>query len=312
MLNHNTLKPVYMNTFQILAIICAVTSVFLNSYAHAQDLVMPNGNFDEMRRTGVANVIEVINPITVKLEDGRFIHLAGLDYPDLDYYEPGDVSVLTQKILTDFLKNKDVAIYQTSSPNEGRVNRMGHHIAHLMRIEDDVWAQGLILSLGLARVRTTAYNNDMAAQMLSLEDAARQKKTGIWDMEDYQIVTPDNAAEKIGSFQIVEGTVHSVSRRKNTLYLNFGNNWREDFTISISSTDMRKFTKSNIDPQRWGGTPIRVRGWLESYNGPYMEIDHPERFQVLEAEQAVQKKNRIPAAPPKTVKKGNALPKFNQ
>jgi len=275
---------------------------------------MPKGNFDEMRKTGIAKVIEVINPLTVKLEDGRFIHLAGLDYPDLDYYEPGNVSVLTQKILNDFLKNKDVAIHQTPSANEGRVNRMGHHIAHLVRIEDDVWAQGLVLSLGLARVRTTAYNNDMAMQMLSLENEVRQKKSGIWDMEDYQILTPDNAAEKIGSFQIVEGTVHNVSRQNNTLYLNFGNNWREDFTISISSGDLRKFSKKDIDPQRWGGTPIRVRGWLESYNGPYMKIDHPERFQILGTEEKpkVDDKAETPSAPPKNVKKGNALPNFNQ
>ncbi len=230
---------------------------------------------------GVAKVSEVVNPITVKLEDGRFIHLAGLDFPDLDFYESGDLAVTTQKILEDFLKNKKVVIYQTKSKDKGRVNRMGHKIAHLVRIDNNVWTQGLLLSLGVARVRTTQYNPEMAAQMLSLENQARINKSGLWNMDEHKILTPEQAQDHIGSYQIIEGKVQNASLRKNKLYLNFGNNWRDDFTVAISAFNLKKFIRKKIDPKSWNGKLIRVRGWIRSYNGAYIEIDHPERFEAL-------------------------------
>ncbi len=230
---------------------------------------------------GIAKVSEVVNPLTIKLEDGRIIHLAGLDFPDLDFYEAGDLSITAQKILEDFLEHKKVIIYQTKSKDKGRMNRMGHYISHLVRANDNKWTQGLLLSLGVARVRTTKYNPEMAGQMLALENTARENKSGMWNMEEHQILTPKQAEGRIGSYQIVEGTVKSAALRKNKLYLNFGNNWRDDFTVAISAFDLRQFIKKKIDPKSWNGKLIRVRGWIKSYNGPYMEINHSERFEAL-------------------------------
>ncbi len=266
---------------KILAIFSILASLFYSQPIYAQDLEMPIGDFSDMRKTGSAKVSEVVNPLTIKLEDGRFIHLAGLNFPDLDFYDSGELSITAMAILDDFLKGQKVTIYQTKSAKKGRENRMGHHIAHLVHSGNDVWVQGLLLSLGVARTRTTQYNPEMGRQMLRLEDQAREKKSGMWNMAEFQVLTHDLAENHIGSYQIIEGRVHNASMRKNKLYLNFGNNWREDFTVAISSFNLRKFTKQKINPQSWNGKNIRVRGWLESYNGAYMELDHPERFEPL-------------------------------
>ena len=131
---------------------CAI--LFFSQTAKAQNNespqdIMAHGNFEEMRRTDVSTVIEIINPLVVKLDDGRFIHLAGLDYPDLNYHDPGQLSVTALKILKDFLTNKKVTIYQTPKSDRGRKNRLGHNIAHLVRTDNNVWVQGLLLSLGV-------------------------------------------------------------------------------------------------------------------------------------------------------------------
>ncbi len=258
-----------------------MTSLFFSYELFAQENTLPNGDFSSMRKTGIAKVSEVVNPLTVKLEDGRIIHLAGLDFPDLDFYESGDLSITAQKILEDFLVNKEVIIYQTKSKDKGRMNRMGHYIAHLVRAGDNVWTQGLLLSLGVARIRTTKYNPEMAGQMLAIENKARENKSGMWNMDKHKILNPIEAEQYIGSYQIVEGKVQSASLRKNKLYLNFGNNWRDDFTVAISAFDLRKFMKAKIDPKKWNGKLIRVRGWIRSYNGAYMEIDHHESFEPI-------------------------------
>ncbi len=267
--------------FRILAIFISLASGFLIFSVLAAENYMPQGDFSELKRTGTAKVIEIVNPLTVKLEDGRSIHLAGLDYPDLDFYEPGDLSVTAVKILDDFLKNKHVRIYQTKDAKIGRTNRMGQYIAHLARTDNEVWVQGLMLKLGVARVRTTQNNTEMGLQMLALEDEARQIKAGMWEMEQFQVLSPELASKHIGSYQTVEGTIKTVSKRKNTLFLNFGHNWRDDFTVGITTQNLKSFSKQNIDPQQWSGKPVRVRGWLESYNGPYINVDHAEQFEML-------------------------------
>lgn len=308
-----------LTKLSFVAILFFVPTSWAQDNSDNKDILI-QGDFEEMRRTDVAKVTEVINPLVVKLEDGRFIHLAGLDYPDLNYHDPGQLSVTALKILEDFLTNQTVAIYQTPSADKGRKNRLGHNIAHLKRQDNDVWVQGMLLALGVARTRTTQYNPEMASQMLILEDAARQSKSGMWEMKEYTVLTPEQAKKHIGGYQIVEGRINNASMYKNRLYLNFGNNWREDFTVSISAFDLKNFTRQKIYPKDWNGKNIRVRGWIESYNGPYMEIDHPERFEAL-FEQGSRMKSSTVNKPhssdknahtaPDITQKGTALPDYN-
>jgi len=322
---------------QILATITIITTLFLSMLftapIHAKQtvteetsaappLILPKGDFGAMRKSGISKVIEVINPMTVKLEDGRMIALAGLDYPDLDFYDPGELAVTAQKVLEDFLIDKKVIIYQTPKSDSGRMNRMGHHIAHLARIDENspndeqsaIWTQGLMLSLGLARARTTKYNRLMSTQMFKLESDARGLKTGLWSMKEYTVLTPEQAAKHIGSFQLIEGKIKNVSMHKNNLYINFGGNWRKDFTIGISSTTVRKFTHEHIYPRQWNGAKIRVRGWIESYNGPFIELNHPERIELLSAkpiDNTPETKQKTKEQDSPITFEGTALPDYN-
>ncbi|MCK5375121.1 MAG: thermonuclease family protein [Alphaproteobacteria bacterium] len=289
-----------------------------------QPLILSEGDFSDMHKSGTSTVSEVINPMTIMLEDKRIITLAGLDFPDLDFYNPGDLSVTAQKVLDDFLTGEKVAVYQTSKSDQGRINRMGYHIAHLVRINDgalkgnqnkkgkDVWVQGLMLSLGLARVRTTKYNRDMAAQMLALEDIARKQKDGLWNMSDYILLTPEQAKAHIGSYQLIEGVVKGITMHKNKTYINFGHNWRKDFTLGISGSNARTFRREHIEPREWNGATMRVRGWIESFNGPYIELDHPERVEILSSTQPIKSKSSEENENTPITQKGTALPAYNQ
>ena len=316
---------------RILAPITIIATLFLMSFlafqARAEEtappLVLSKGDFSQLRKSGKSTVSEVINPMTIKLKDGRMIALAGLDYPDLDYYDPGELAVTAQKVLEDILTGKKVTIYQTPKSSQGRMNRMGHYIAHLERINDvgmneDVdaaWVQGLMLSLGLARVRTTKYNRQMADQMLKLEKEARDLRVGLWKMDEYTVLTPELATKHIGSFQVVEGKIKSVSSHKNNLYINFGGDWRKDFTIGIGGATMRGFNRERIYPRNWNAKKVRVRGWIESYNGPFIEVNHPERIELLTVkskEEVIKTKKKADSQDKPITFDGTALPHYNQ
>lgn len=242
---------------------------------------LPRGDFAELRETGVAKVAQIIDPQTLQLADGRIIALAGMDFPDMGLHQSGELAQLAAQILRDMLEGKEVRIYQTEGKDWGRSNRMGHHIAHIARKSDGAWVQGVLLDLGLARVMTAQRNPEMAAQMYALEQAARSAKLGLWDGKIYKILSPVEAADSTDSFQIVEGKIESVSLNKNQVYLNFGKNWRDDFTVSIAPGDKRLFTKAGVDLMMLGGKTVRARGWVRSYNGAYMEIDHPQALEFV-------------------------------
>lgn len=264
---------------RILIVFLALASLFMND-ARAEDVPrLPSGDFSELRKTGMVTVTSIIDPQTIQLEDGHIVRLTGIDFPDFKPDEPGDFSLTAMQILRDMLVGKTVLLYQTVNREEGRINRMGQDIAQVERESDKVWVQGTLLSLGLARVRTAQRNPEMAQQMYDLEQAAMKDKAGIWEKSS-KILTPEEAEGREGSFQIVEGRIESAALKQNRIYLNFGKDWKTDFTISIAPEDKRAFLKQNLDPLQWNGKQVRVRGWIESYNGPYMQINHPAAIEV--------------------------------
>ena len=285
-------------------------SLLYTSQSYAKETKLPVADYSELTLIGVAKVESVVDPLNIKMSDGSVYFLAGLNYPDYDPYVPGQLSVTAVKILNDLLVGQQVNIYQTKSKTAGRQNRMGHQIAHIERKKDKAWVQGTLLYLGVARARTERFNPEMSNQMYVVENLARKQQNGLWKIDGFKIAQADNAQLAIGDFQIVEGKIKSMAMRNNVLYLNFGDNWREDFTISITSADRRLFAKKGLNPRDWAGENIRVRGWVGSYNGPHIKVDHPEMIELLFDPNKKSKNSEKPA--PKKDGTDNALPKTNK
>jgi len=254
---------------------------------------MPEADFSALTFTGRNEVVRIIAPNLLQLQDGEIVRLAGLEFPDNDLHEPGELALTAIKVLNDMLTGRSVELFQTKDKNLGRLNRMGHQIAHLRRTDNGAWVQGTLLALGLARVYTTPRNPEMATQMYALEDAARQSAAGLWAKPQYALKSPADVDPYENDFVIVQGKVTGSAINNNRYYINFGANWRDDFTLSIAPTDKREFTKRGLDPLQWGGRNVRVRGWVRPYNGAYMELTHPEQIEFLD--ETVQKTD---AAPP--------------
>ena len=263
--------------------------------------------WDAMKSNGSGTVVGVIDALRLQLDDTTIIHLSGLDVPDLHQQEPGPYSLAAKELLEKIFLNKKINIYQTVNSNVGRTNRMGHSMAHITLAENDLWAQGTLIAEGLARVRTTRENNSLAPEMLELEKIARNNIPEImegeepmpylWREENYQILdteTVEDATKE--SFQIVEGKILKVASRNNVVFLNFGQNWRNDFTISIPAEVRKDFSRAGVNPIQWAGKTVRVRGWLDEYNGPHIEVDHPERIEFIEPETPEESKREF--APP--------------
>jgi hypothetical protein len=145
---------------------------------------------------------------------------------------------------------------------------------------DGVPLQHTLLAAGWAAVDPLSAldSGDSIDRMLALEDHARQAGLGIWQDLD---VLPDKAADlaaRIGTRQIVEGRVRRVSSNKRYVYLNFGVDWRTDFTVRLDQTmiESAAFDAADVDGRR-----LRVRGVLEEARGPLMTISHLKQIEFL-------------------------------
>ncbi len=148
----------------------------------------------------------------------------------------------------------------------------------------DLWVQEEMIRLGLARVYTWANETVDSARLFAAEAQARAAGRGLWGHEFYAIRSPDpnSLAQYVDSTQIVEGIVLSAADVRGRIYLNFGVDYKTDFTITIAKKNVKKFTNANIDLLALEGARVRVRGWIELINGPSIWADHPERLEILD------------------------------
>jgi micrococcal nuclease len=119
---------------------------------------------------------------------------------------------------------------------------------------------------------------------LAREAEARAKRLGVWGSYVYRI-EPALDAKRLGrlihSYQLIKGTVVAVGEGGGRLYLNFGPDWRSDFTVSIDRKYVSDFAAAGIDLKSLDGRRLRARGFLAWRGGPMIEATHPEQIELL-------------------------------
>lgn len=224
-------------------------------------------------------VTEVADGDTVFLSSGEEVRMVGIQAPKLPLGRRG----FTKWPLADEARVTLETLVRgrtfRSHFGGARIDRHGRVLAHLVD-PDGFWLQGVMLRLGMARVYTFPDNIALAAEMLALEQQARRSRFGIWSHPFYALRSPDGLEADIGTFQIVEGRVMQAADVRGTVYLNFGEDWRTDFTVMIRKKARRTFVAD--DPAGWEGRKIRTRGWLKSRNGPMIEVTHAQQAELLE------------------------------
>ncbi len=251
----------------------AVPLVFLFAAFPALSLTLESG--------GTGSVSSIVDGDTLVLDDGREIRLVGVQAPKLPLGRPNfkkwPLADESKALLETLATGKTLAL----SYGGRRIDRYHRLLAHLHDTHG-LWLQGELLRRGMARVYSFADNRANVAEMLVFEREARTARRGIWRHPFYYTRNAAELSSDTTGFQIVEGTVHAVATVRKRTYVNFGADWRTDFTISIGAKAQRLFEEAQFHPKGLEGKRIRVRGWVKSYNGPMIEATHPEQIEILE------------------------------
>jgi len=212
----------------------------------------------------------------IVLTSNQTIHLEGIRLPDGRFDRaPQDFA---ERALAEInlLAHTGVLTLRVIPPVRDRYGRLR---AQVFSHAD--WLQEELLSQGLARVALAPDRTECASELYAAEDRARRARRGLWSVGAYAIRAPDDMWPDIGTFQIVEGKVLNASTKNGRAYLNFGSDWRRDFTVTVDPDDMINFRRTGVDPLSYVGQTIRVRGWVQSLHGPEIEVANPQSIEVV-------------------------------
>ena len=219
----------------------------------------------------------------VRLDDGTELRLSGVLVPsarDLPA-PPEDWPLATQAeaALQRLLTGRTIILAEVGTFRDRYGRRVGHAAtAH------GTWVQSALVEDGMARVAPVPGETDCARELFAREAVARARGAGLWSNPAYA-VRPARHTRTLGrltgTFQIVEGWVADVGVTRGEVFLNFGRNWRWDFTAAV---DVRRLPDRDAAVARlrqFKGRLVRVRGYIERRNGPFIALASPEAIEEV-------------------------------
>lgn len=217
---------------------------------------------------------------TLELTSGMQVRLSGIQLPDpgRDGGGPWPFADDAEAAVGELAVGRRIGLYYDAD----RRDRWRRAIAHVVLLETGVWLQARLLEMGLARVRTTPQTALGSGALLAAERSARARGTGLWAHPFYRIRNPNETWGDLDSFQIVEGRVVDAAAVRGTAYLNFGTDWRRDFTFRLRPPARRALLRAGLDPASLVGRRVRGRGWVFPANGPMIDLTHRAQLEVLD------------------------------
>jgi len=231
-------------------------------------------------------VVKVVDAETLALDDGSEVRLLGalppraLDGGAEDGAWPLETAAKAE--LERLALGKSVELGFSGR----RVDRYGRLLAQVFVRDgsDRLWLQGAMLRAGHARAYVLPGHAACLADLIAAEKSAREGRAGLWGHASYEIRAADRHRELLrfrSTYQLVEGRVMTASDVRGQIYLNFGANWREDFTVTVRQRNRRAFDDASFDFKALEGRRVLVRGWIERRGGPLIELYHPAQIEIL-------------------------------
>ena len=244
---------------------------------------------DKPMQAGETGRVEsIVDGDTLFLDSGLKVRLSATQAPKLPLGREGfkawPLGTTSKKALSGLALGKKVRLYYGGL----RRDRYDRALAQVWLLDGEgaqkTWLQEEMVRLGMSRVYTWPDTWQDSDRLYAAEQEARADRRGIWGHDFYAVRSPDpnNLAQDMDSFQLVEGIITSAAGVKDKVYLNFGADYRTDFTVLLNKDAQKRFKKLGLDPKTLEGARVRVRGWVEMQNGPMMILDHVERIEVLD------------------------------
>jgi len=230
---------------------------------HAAESPRPKTTAADCRAHQIEARIQDVSALgDINLDTGIHVHLADILLP-----ESGPLRDQALRLI------RDMTGEAVSVSHARKKDRWGRYRAAVRLNGQDITGQ--LVKQGLAVIDTGEAASLCNHHLSALEQQAREQASGLWALDSYKPVPASDTQrllERKGRFTIVTGRVRSVGEREKRTYLNFGKDWKNDFTVTISSKVWSDMVKSGVSASRLTGREVSVRGVIRQWNGPALDI----------------------------------------
>ncbi|MDP2940398.1 MAG: thermonuclease family protein [Candidatus Omnitrophota bacterium] len=226
-------------------------------------------------------VKQVIDGDTIILFNNQHVRYIGIDTPELRkningvwVYEPMPFAEDAKDFNQRLVEGKLVRL-EFDLEKKDKYNRL---LAYCFVGETFVNAK--LLEEGLSLIYTRPPNIKYVNLFVKLQKQARENKKGFW--REVKIVPAQLADKFIGSFKTVEGKVKNTSISDKAIHLNFGKDYKNDFSAVIFKQDLTLFdTDTLVKNNFYRGKKLRITGFIKDYQGPEIIVNHPSQIENL-------------------------------
>lgn len=241
------------------------------------------------------SVLRIIDGETLQLDDGREVRLIGALAPKPDVLTtPADdwpPAREAHRALEALVADRSVTLRYEGRRRDryGRVLAQVYVTARDEAAQNEtgaLWIQERMIGDGHARAYALPGNVGCLRALAAAETEARTARRGIWSRETYRVRAAEHVdalQRLVGRFVVVEGRVAAVTRAQRVTYVNFGTDWRRDFTASLANAIVDRSEGGAAHIGGLAGKTVRVRGWIERRNGPMIALNTTDEIEVLDA-----------------------------
>jgi len=242
--------------------------------------------FTAHARTFTARVVRVLDGDTVVTDSDIHVRLLDINTPEMahDGNPEQPYAQKARDALSALVFGREIKF--VTGPHE--FDRFGRTLAHMF-LKTGGWVNGTLVRDGDAVVYTFADNAMYPQELLAYEAQARKAKRGLWALPRWGVREAEDccADGDIGQFELVEGPVVSAAYVKHghggRTYLNFGRDWRSDFSVFVDKRDEKYFRAAGIKniAAYYKGKTVLVHGFLQPVNGVLVRVTHPAQLEIV-------------------------------
>ena len=223
--------------------------------------------------------VEAIDGDTIALEGGGVLKLAGIEAAGSPGFGDSFQATAARGALESRIAGRELGLV----PVGPAADRYGRRHTQVF-LPDGTWLQEALVGLGWARVHPVAGERACVVALLEAERQARAAGLGVWSdrRSGPRRADDPSLSQRSGLYEVVEGRVQSVGHGSYMVFLDFGRNYRRDFTAMIPAPVAERLANAGIPSDSLKGRYVRVRGVIEESGGPAIRIDDPVVLEVLE------------------------------
>ncbi|MCJ2043665.1 DNA-binding protein [Methylobacterium sp. J-078] len=145
---------------------------------------------------------------------------------------------------------------------------------------------GGLVEAGLVPVDAGERETLCRPALLALEAGARRAGRGLWSQAGPGVRDGAALRARMGRFVVAQGAVLRVGERARRTYLDFARKGEDGLTVTVSKRTWRRLQERGLSAESLRGREVRVRGRLEAWRGPTLDVASADVIEILDGERA--------------------------